>query len=344
MISIGWQAFSSCSGLTHVTIGNGTTTIGTSAFYGCSGLVDVVIGDAVTTIGQQAFYDCSSLTTVIMGSSVSQIDEDAFYRCNSLWHVLYRGTEEQWNAISIGKYNSSLQNATRHYECTGDEVVDVTNKICVLCCEHSRGEAVEVPPTCTEDGYTGYLCTLCGTTVKEVILPAGNSFGDWTVDLEPTCTEPGSKKRICSACGATETEWISALGHNFGEWITDQAPACTEPGSKHHVCAACGAVETAKIPATGHTYEDGICHCGDINWPLSGQCGDDLTWTLTADGLLTISGTGKMWDFAWDDAHWRADRAYIKQVVIEDGVTSIGKSAFFSCRNLDSVTIGAQAF
>ena len=49
--SIGNSAFSGCSGLTSVTIGNSVTSIGASAFNGCSGLTSVTIPNSVTSIG-----------------------------------------------------------------------------------------------------------------------------------------------------------------------------------------------------------------------------------------------------------------------------------------------------
>ena len=30
----------------------------------------------------------------------------------------------------------------------------------------------------------------------------------------------------------------------------------------------------------------------------NGTCGDNVTWTLDSNGLLTISGSGEMWDFS----------------------------------------------
>ena len=66
----------------------------------------------------------------------------------------------------------------------------------------------------------------------------------------------------------------------------------------------------------------------------SGTCGDNLTWSLSDDGTLTISGTGKMKDF--DDSHGSSvnfspwDETTVKKIVIESGVTSIGNNAF-SC-------------
>ena len=78
----------------------------------------------------------------------------------------------------------------------------------------------------------------------------------------------------------------------------------------------------------------------------SGTCGDNLTWTLDSDGVLTISGTGAMENYYWigydDDGNGQTTNPWgngIQKVVIKDGVTSIGNSAFFGCVNLTSVTI-----
>ena len=55
---IGERAFSSCTGLTSVTIPNSVTSIGEEAFYGCSGLTSVTISNSVTSIGEEAFCEC----------------------------------------------------------------------------------------------------------------------------------------------------------------------------------------------------------------------------------------------------------------------------------------------
>ena len=73
----------------------------------------------------------------------------------------------------------------------------------------------------------------------------------------------------------------------------------------------------------------------------SGTCGDNLTWTLDDAGVLTISGTGPMYDHTWgDDNIWR-DMYYdqIGTIVINDGVTTIGDLAFYGLKNLVSVSI-----
>ena len=85
--SIGDYAFSGCSGLTSVTIGNGVTSIGRAAFQDCAGLTSVTIGNGVMSIGQRAFESCSGLTSVTIGSGVTRIEDEAFGGCNKLVEV-----------------------------------------------------------------------------------------------------------------------------------------------------------------------------------------------------------------------------------------------------------------
>ena len=73
----------------------------------------------------------------------------------------------------------------------------------------------------------------------------------------------------------------------------------------------------------------------------SGACGDNLTWTFD-NGTLTISGTGEMEDYYWEENHrapWFKNRESIKNVVIEEGATNISTYAFYCCSNLINITI-----
>ena len=81
------------------------------------------------------------------------------------------------------------------------------------------------------------------------------------------------------------------------------------------------------------------------------KCGENLTWNLDEIGILTISGTGEMYDYSEDYlAPWSEHCVEITNVTISDGVTSIGSSAFCYC-SVKSITlpfglkhIGASAF
>ena len=70
----------------------------------------------------------------------------------------------------------------------------------------------------------------------------------------------------------------------------------------------------------------------------SGTCGDNLNWNLDDSGRLTISGSGAMYDYGYNDnpAPWGAS---ITSVVIGNSVTTIGRRAFSGCTSLQSVTI-----
>ena len=89
----------------------------------------------------------------------------------------------------------------------------------------------------------------------------------------------------------------------------------------------------------------------------SGTCGDNLTWSLeTTSMTLTIQGTGAMSDFSSGGSPWDEHGEYIARVIFKEGVTSIGKYAFFNNNNgtyphLTSIefsdtieTIGVMAF
>ena len=71
----------------------------------------------------------------------------------------------------------------------------------------------------------------------------------------------------------------------------------------------------------------------------SGTCGADLSWTLDG-GILTISGTGDMADFAEPNmAPWYSCRGEIVRLSLPEGLTSIGDLAFYDCEGLKTVTL-----
>ena len=117
------QAFSGCTSLTSVTIGNSVTEIGLYAFYGCSSLTEIIVGknnpnfsclkgvlfskdqttliqfpvgkkgiytipDGVTSMRDGAFYGCSSLASIIIPGSITSIGEAAFIGCSSLTNIV----------------------------------------------------------------------------------------------------------------------------------------------------------------------------------------------------------------------------------------------------------------
>ena len=80
----------------------------------------------------------------------------------------------------------------------------------------------------------------------------------------------------------------------------------------------------------------------------TGKCGDNVTYSLdTETGVLTISGTGNMRDYTvkqynsyiFRNTFLDSNDQYVKKLIIDFGVTSIGKYSFYNCTRLESVTI-----
>ena len=78
----------------------------------------------------------------------------------------------------------------------------------------------------------------------------------------------------------------------------------------------------------------------ELEEDISGTCGDNLTWTLDTNGVLTISGAGALVrDEVTGNMPWEENKGRIKEVIIEDGVTSIGNRVFGWCYGLTNIII-----
>jgi len=76
---------------------------------------------------------------------------------------------------------------------------------------------------------------------------------------------------------------------------------------------------------------------------LTGVCGEKISWELDlSTGIMTISGEGPMTDYYEDiKAPWFEQREEIKELIVSEGVTTIGEYAFFKCENLGKLTLPA---
>ena len=98
--SIGDSAFFGCSNLTSIAIPKNVTSIEQETFHNCTNLTSIKIPDGVTSIGDYAFAECVGLKSITIPDSVTRFNGGAFERCTNLANIYFRGTEEQWNAIT----------------------------------------------------------------------------------------------------------------------------------------------------------------------------------------------------------------------------------------------------
>ena len=74
-----------------------------------------------------------------------------------------------------------------------------------------------------------------------------------------------------------------------------------------------------------------LCTSLPLSAMADGSCGENVSWSLSDSGVLTISGTGDMADFELGDAPWYSRRSEVRRLIVGDGVTAVGSAAFSGC-------------
>lgn len=137
-------------------------------------------------------------------------------------------------------------------------------------------------PTCTERGYTTYLCYCSDTYVDNYVDPLGHDLNGYSF-FPPTCTSIGWESYdSCSRCEYTTYVELDALSHTPGNWIVDKDATFTEEGLKHKECTMCGTtIETSTIPMLYHSYISVVTNptCTEQGYTIHtcSKCGDVYT-------------------------------------------------------------------
>ena len=227
---------------------------------------------------------------------------------------------------------------------------------------HSMVKTAAKEATCGETGNnTYYTCKTCGkvyqdeagekeTTIPAETIPAFGHTMEKTEAVVPTCTTSGNNAYYtCSTChkvykdeeGKQETtvqgEFLPALGHDMVE-TPAVAPTHTTGGNNaYYTCKTCHKVFADEKGTTETTPErEQLPRLPGIADGRSGS----LTWILSDEGTLTVSGKGRMPDYSGSAlAPWYDYREKIAALEVEEGVQSIGDYAFFDCENLKTIQL-----
>ena len=333
--SIGNFAFRDCSSLTSIEIPSSVTSIGDYAFYNCNGLTGITIPNSVTSIGNGAFSDCSSLASITIPESVTSIGNFAFCGCIRLTDITIPGSV---TSIGINVFG----------DCTVLTEVLLENGS-TLTSGQLGVDASKIATYWNEDNLTWTLTadgtmTISGTgAMKEdyniYYSPAHDNKNIKKVVIEDGVTSIGEYAFSgCSMTSITIPDSVKSIGDSAFEWCTGLTSIEIPEGVTsigEFVFFGCYNL-TEVFLENGSKLTSGNL---GVNESIIGTYWNegDLTWTLTADGTLTISGTGAMKDYSYDSP--ACDNSNIKKVVIEEDVTSIGDSAFSYCSSLTDITI-----
>ncbi|WP_253284990.1 leucine-rich repeat protein [Pseudoflavonifractor sp. MSJ-30] len=321
------------------------------------------VAPTCTESGNNAYYTCSTCGKVYkdeQGNTETSAEAEVL---NALGHTM-----EKTEAVAptcTGKGNNAYYTCSACGKVYKDEQgnAETTAEAEVL---EALGHSMEVTearePTCTETGNNTYwTCSTCHkvfadeqgeneTSVSAETIPALGHSMVKTEAVAPTCTESGNNEYYtCSTCGkiykdgegntetTAEAEVLNALGHDM-EKTEAVAPTHTAGGNNaYYTCSTCGKVfQDAQGTRETTPEQEQLPRLPGI---ADGKCGG-LTWLLSDEGVLTVSGKGRMPDYSGSAlAPWYDYRDKITALEVEEGVTSIGSYAFFDCTGLTSVSL-----
>ena len=339
VVNIGNMAFADCQNLEKVSIPNTVTKIGSSSFSHCTILDSIIIPNNVTEIGPYAFWNCKSLSNIQWPTGLQTIGNAAFFQCSSLEYInlvsvvtIEDNAFQSCNSVKKVSLPKNLEriNATVFKECQNLSEIVVDDNCSLFS---------------SDDGV------LYNAGKNKIILYANKAQNEYSIPL--SVNEIGEYAfygaHLSKLFVPKSVATIGAYAfYETSEYSTEITSLLYY--GKHEEWAHINISRTNNL-----IWSNGISisFLDDENLEVpvinSGSCGENganIIWTLDKNGLLSIHGTGKMENYLgqrmgyFAGASWyNYYRGQIKQIVIGEGITSVGDYAFYDCYSVEKCEV-----
>lgn len=352
VVSVGEYVFSYCTALEEIVIPETVTSLVYCSFSHCDSLREITIPSKVTNIGYGTFAVCANLTSVYVPATVTEIGEDVFARSEnvtiycidgSVAHTYAVDNSIPYILIDVGAGRTITDGD--YYICSSVKpkiILDVqgtavpaANGTTVALCDYGEYEFCDYDMwtvTYLNNGFYSIkqygtemaLSVVDNSTTKgadiQVSIFNGGTGQQWAIESTPY----GYRLRArCSGLSADIAGGVDYIrdGTNVAQWSQNEGEKAQN--------------QSWSFAAYG------------------GECGENATWSYS-NGTLIISGSGSMYDYEQVPDPWRTTAPWgskVNTLVINEGITSVGRFAFYFCNNLTSVSlpttlksIGTSAF
>lgn len=361
---IGAGAFYTCGNLVNVTIPEKVKTIGTMAFYECNALREIDIPDQVEEIGQNAFDESRGMMnisvsegnvnyasykgilynkdrtellfcpdgyygTVTVHENAKKIEDQAFASCQNITEVIL---PEELTTIGDGAFKVCAKLVTINIP---SSVKTIGEEAFCLC---TNLPEIRIPGSVKEIGYgTFSQCeSLMDVTLEKGVITIEDDVFSYCDSLQSIVFPEGMNHIGVHA--------FYDCNHLSKAYFEGDAPEEVMDYAFYN-CADDFAIYYRKekkgwTSPTWLGYPTKIWEVEEEEFPLQGECGEDVYWFLDKEtGVLTISGNGYWKARTPGDHYWRHYYDAIKKVVVKEGIEEIPDYALDGCVNLTEVVL-----
>jgi len=316
--------------------------------------------DPITNIERVILRDTTWNDTVVAVNGLSMVDSVFLLQIYVIWpEANYSTIADTYNmahdsTFTLGAFEVVYTTGAYYYikDATGSGLIYKANY------GLQAGDHVEAGMAGKINIYRT-LYEIVPTTAKaDLTITPGEAFEPAEAYETPSASNVNQYVIYRDVTFATDTAFASKRHAVYGVWDNQSLyfynqfmiGATLQAGKRYNITAFNGIYNSS-----AQAWPISVEEVNDTPTPCliaSGTCGDNLTWELSCDSVLTISGTGAMTNFfSRINVPWYENRLAVRTLQISDGVTTIGNNAFYECSSListdipNSVTsIGEDAF